>query len=86
MFDEVGAIWNSVAPFVGAWIEIPEAPDATSGPAVAPFVGAWIEIVIPTVDSTYEYVAPFVGAWIEIQVVGYKNLEEISRSVRRSMD
>ena len=53
---------------------------------VAPFVGAWIEISFLFALEIDDEVAPFIGAWIEIQVVGYKNLEEISRSVRRSMD
>ena len=33
-----------VAPFVGAWIEIPNVTTSTTGEGVAPFVGAWIEI------------------------------------------
>ena len=33
-----------VAPFVGAWIEIEDAPENSPVDAVAPFVGAWIEI------------------------------------------
>ena len=34
----------SVAPFVGAWIEICSKPLYVSVAFVAPFVGAWIEI------------------------------------------
>ena len=39
--------WSTllVAPLVGAWIEIPEAPQALQGSCVAPLVGAWIEIL-----------------------------------------
>ena len=33
-----------VAPFVGAWIEIPNPRGEYDNAAVAPFVGAWIEI------------------------------------------
>ena len=34
----------SVAPFVGAWIEIEVERTGTLGLTVAPFVGAWIEM------------------------------------------
>ena len=33
-----------VAPFVGAWIEIPDSRVSIYVSTVAPFVGAWIEI------------------------------------------
>ncbi len=75
-----------VAPFVGAWIEIPEAPDATSGPAVAPFVGAWIEIQNGDQMCIARYVAPFVGAWIEIYLIAPSKEYLKRRSVRRSVD
>ena len=38
-FDEV----NSVAPYVGAWIETLSGGLCSSGQPVAPYVGAWIE-------------------------------------------
>ena len=55
-----------VAPFTGAWIEIPptSAPFAYSG--VAPFTGAWIEITLAASAKENRQVAPFTGAWIEI--------------------
>ena len=37
---------NHVAPFVGAWIEIPLPSVVTFVLTVAPFVGAWIEICV----------------------------------------
>ena len=37
--------WNAVAPFTGAWIEIPEYMSTERKSGVAPFTGAWIEIV-----------------------------------------
>ena len=37
--------WKSVAPFVGAWIEIDMAAVIEWLDYVAPFVGAWIEII-----------------------------------------
>ena len=37
--------YASVAPFVGAWIEIYVWIDGEPTDEVAPFVGAWIEIV-----------------------------------------
>ena len=58
---------DSVAPHVGAWIEIYFlASPAKGGCPVAPHVGAWIEIVILVLPLTAGYVAPHVGAWIEI--------------------
>ena len=36
---------NYVAPFAGAWIEIPFCDNVASGLSVAPFAGAWIEIL-----------------------------------------
>ena len=35
---------NSVAPLVGAWIEIKESGQGSGEGGVAPLVGAWIEI------------------------------------------
>ena len=40
----IGTQCNSVAPFAGAWIEIPEQHLQDTGKTVAPFAGAWIEI------------------------------------------
>ena len=57
----------TVAPLVGAWIEIPSFHPVFTPFLVAPLVGAWIEI-----DAFCRYridlltVAPLVGAWIEI--------------------
>ena len=36
---------KSVAPLVGAWIEMSKISHSTSDASVAPLVGAWIEIV-----------------------------------------
>ena len=56
-----------VAPFVGAWIEIPNIAPLELVCPVAPFVGAWIEITASDFKkSDKAMVAPFVGAWIEI--------------------
>ena len=41
---------ETVAPFVGAWIEISSPAANATGIAVAPFVGAWIEITIADVS------------------------------------
>ena len=35
-----------VAPFTGAWIEIPSGLDSVKPSLVAPFTGAWIEMVM----------------------------------------
>ena len=61
---------TTVAPFVGAWIEIYQYPSMNALPFVAPFVGAWIEIMYQKDISQRTYVAPFVGAWIEIGICG----------------
>ena len=39
----VGTPWQ-VAPYAGAWIEIPELEDMLFEQSVAPYAGAWIEI------------------------------------------
>ena len=55
-----------VAPFAGAWIEIPFFLSISSALEVAPFAGAWIEMTNYTYVQKNEAVAPFAGAWIEI--------------------
>ena len=57
---------SSVAPFVGAWIEMMKSALSGTVETVAPFVGAWIEIIIMLLCLIVNDVAPFVGAWIEI--------------------
>ena len=58
--------FDCVAPFTGAWIEIPYAKIVILSLPVAPFTGAWIEIVL-SLDKLHQIgVAPFTGAWIEI--------------------
>ena len=58
-----------VAPFTGAWIEMPDQNQVLKGLCrVAPFTGAWIEIkYAPLATYTLRSVAPFTGAWIEIK-------------------
>ena len=55
-----------VAPFVGAWIEMPYLLIYDRSTIVAPFVGAWIEIMLNLYILSNYNVAPFVGAWIEM--------------------
>ena len=43
-------LWQ-VAPFVGAWIEIPNRNNQKRRKEVAPFVGAWIEIGLPAASE-----------------------------------
>ena len=57
---------ESVAPLVGAWIEIKPKDTSEITGTVAPLVGAWIEIFENTITIKTTYVAPLVGAWIEI--------------------
>ncbi len=56
----------SVAPFAGAWIEIPLSRSVSADEYVAPFAGAWIEIDRSAPPMPSMAVAPFAGAWIEI--------------------
>ena len=56
----------SVAPPVGAWIEITDPNMVTETDVVAPPVGAWIEIICAGAITVSQVVAPPVGAWIEI--------------------
>ena len=59
-------LFSSVAPFAGAWIEIPANCTTGWNYNVAPFAGAWIEIVGFPIAMCVYTVAPFTGAWIEI--------------------
>ena len=63
------ALCSNVAPFAGAWIEIPALRRAWDSRHVAPFAGAWIEMCSAREMEPSIYVAPFMGAWIEILVV-----------------
>ena len=56
----------TVAPLVGAWIEIFVSFAFQCPDAVAPLVGAWIEILLFPLCHGFIFVAPLVGAWIEI--------------------
>ena len=56
----------TVAPLVGAWIEISTVTGDVVGTIVAPLVGAWIEIFHSATPAGWDFVAPLVGAWIEI--------------------
>ena len=57
---------NTVAPLVGAWIEICQYSVCCEELSVAPLVGAWIEISEAPPIISFPPVAPLVGAWIEI--------------------
>ena len=57
---------KTVAPHVGAWIEILRLVVIFIDFFVAPHVGAWIEIITRVGTGKTSLVAPHVGAWIEI--------------------
>ena len=58
-----------VAPYAGAWIEIPHHPRHPGKTGrVAPYAGAWIEIAASGGCRCLGGVAPYAGAWIEISV------------------
>ena len=61
------SIEQSVAPLVGAWIEMLSIRLALDNSHVAPLVGAWIEIRRWGLKNMLMLVAPLVGAWIEIR-------------------
>ena len=58
---------SSVAPLVGAWIEILYMRFQKRRTYVAPLVGAWIEILTIDLSKADKIVAPLVGAWIEMR-------------------
>ena len=58
----------TVAPHVGAWIEILSSSLWWLAEIVAPHVGAWIEIRSGKAKGNHQGVAPHVGAWIEIDL------------------
>ena len=60
-----------VAPFTGAWIEIPRTCRAYTATKVAPFTGAWTEMLACSQPWMSSGVAPFTGAWIEMPSLGY---------------
>ena len=76
---------NSVAPFAGAWIEIPVSFVLSCQYPVAPFAGAWIEITLLLVFLLRPSVAPFAGAWIEMLLV-CRTFASSRRSLRGSVD
>ena len=59
---------GSVAPLVGALIEMSDNSPLSELAVVAPLVGAWIEILNGKIYYRENSVAPLVGAWIEINV------------------
>ena len=46
MKSELSGTVETVAPFVGAWIEMSQPVKELPPDVVAPFVGAWIEIIL----------------------------------------
>ena len=55
-----------VAPYTGAWIEIPRELVCIQLLNVAPYTGAWIEMLERLRKKQKKLVAPYTGAWIEI--------------------
>ena len=56
----------TVAPYLGAWIEIAIKFIKNTEDEVAPYLGAWIEINASYNNALQLIVAPYLGAWIEI--------------------
>ena len=57
---------RAVAPYAGAWIEMPGAVGKGNACGVAPYAGAWIEITAILSEPVSDRVAPYAGAWIEM--------------------
>ena len=75
----------TVAPFVGAWIEMLNSAQATTSQRVAPFVGAWIEMPVPQLRS---YSVPSLRSserGLKL-VCHHQSRKTVRRSVRRSVD
>ena len=68
----------SVAPLVGAWIEIIFITLTYVWVSVAPLVGAWIEMLNLSASLSLMIVAPLVGAWIEIRKSAWRKGEVLS--------
>ena len=77
---------HSVAPLVGAWIEILMEVIEIRQKKVAPLVGAWIEIQMHLWSLEILIVAPLVGAWIEIVTSITTWKAQDGRSSCRSVD
>ena len=76
----------TVAPHVGAWIEILSSSLWWLAEIVAPHVGAWIEIGTTKARTFAIMVAPHVGAWIEIDLTEGNEPEAASRTPRGCVD
>ena len=76
----------TVAPLVGAWIEISNVILVVLLYLVAPLVGAWIEICWNSFLYDLLPVAPLVGAWIEIYFSWHLVWYSLRRSPRGSVD
>ena len=68
MWEEIADFTQLVAPYAGAWIEMPKTQSASRAWSVAPYAGAWIEITAAGTAHRSCLVAPYAGAWIEINL------------------
>ena len=76
-----------VAPYTGAWIEIPEKRKIFNKAHVAPYTGAWIEISSGMISFYISNdVAPYTGAWIEIFGCCKNSVVKISRPLYGGVD
>ena len=75
-----------VAPFAGAWIEIP-VPLSLSPPImVAPFAGAWIEITVLSTSIQYLVSLPSRERGLKLNGVDVGTVAAQGRSLRGSVD
>ena len=75
-----------IAPFAGAWIEMPTSCGSWVTKQIAPFAGAWIEIKSLSSSAGAVHIAPFAGAWIEMTPLHRSGLLGYHRTLRGCVD
>ena len=76
----------SVAPLVGAWIEILLAGHYEMATMVAPLVGAWIEIQKQALDGCREWSLLSWERGLKLTLISGKEYRRTGRSSRGSVD
>ena len=75
----------TVAPLVGAWIEILDVDSAIAAEIVAPLVGAWIEMTNSQCVAVYVKSLPLWERGLKFAMVA-QNISDTSRSPCGSVD
>ena len=77
---------TTVAPFAGAWIEIPSITVRTPLHLSLPSRERGLKSLLDDISDDDHNVAPFAGAWIEIYCITLYIVCQYSRSLRGSVD